>query len=81
MGKYLRILSHYDKAGRETENDTYDRSGKLQGETTFQYPHGDEDGNWTEQQIWAKTDGKAAQLLQVTHRTISYYPNPDGGEW
>jgi hypothetical protein len=79
-GKYLRISSRYDKAGRETENATYDRSGKLQGETTFQYPQEDKNGNWTEQQIWAKTDSKAAQLLQVTHRSITYYRNPDNGE-
>jgi hypothetical protein len=79
-GKYLRISSRYDKAGRETENATYDRSGKLQGETTFQYPHEDKNGNWTEQQIWAETGSKAAQLLQVTHRTITYYRNPDNGE-
>ena len=77
-GKYLRISSHYSKAGREEETDTYDRSGKLQSEVTFQYPEEDKNGNWTEQQIWAQNDGKAARLVQVTHRTITYYPDTDG---
>lgn len=76
-GKYLRILSHYGKAGREKETDTYDRSGKLQSEISFQYPEEDKNGNWTEQQICAKSDGKSARLVQVTHRTITYYPDPD----
>jgi hypothetical protein len=79
-GKYLRISSYYGKAERESETDTYDRPGKLVGETIFQYPHEDRNGNWTEQQIWAKSDGRAAQLVQVTRRTIAYYRNPDVGE-
>jgi len=79
-GKYLRILSHYDKAGREIETATYDRPGKLLREISFQYSQQDKNGNWTEQQIWAKGDDKSAQLLQVRRRTITYYRNPDVGE-
>ena len=77
-GKYLRISSHYGKAGREEESDTYDRSGKLQSEVNFQYPEEDRNGNWTEQQIWAKSDSEAARLVQVTHRTVTYYPDQNG---
>jgi hypothetical protein len=72
-GKYLRISSHYGKGERESETDRYDRPGKLVAVTIFQYPHEDRNGNWTEQQIWVKSDGKAAQLVQVTRRTIAYY--------
>ena len=79
-GKYLRILSHYDKGGRESETVWYDRSGKLRGETTFQYPHEDKNGNWTEQQIWVKTNSTLAKRHQVTYRTITYYGNPLNGE-
>ena len=68
------MASHYGKAGRQSETDTYDRPGHLLSETIFQYPHEDGNGNWTELQIWAKRDGKAAQLVQVTRRTITYYP-------
>jgi len=77
-GKYLRISSQYEKDGRERETNTYDRSGKPLGQTTFQYPREDVNGNWTEQQIWARSDGKTAQLLQVTYRAIAYYQDPDG---
>ena len=77
-GKYLRISSQYEKDGREHETDSYDRSGKLLKQTTFQYPHEDLNGNWTEMQIWVKSDGKTAQLFQITHRAITYYSDPDG---
>jgi hypothetical protein len=79
-GEYRRISTCYDKGGREIETATYDRSGELLGETTFRYIEEDENGNWTEQQIWAKTNGNSAQLHQVTHRTLTYYGDPLDGE-
>jgi hypothetical protein len=75
-GEYRRISIRYDTAGRQVETTTYDRPGKLLGETTFQYLHEDEHGNWLEQQIWTGTGSKPAKLYQVTHRTITYYANP-----
>jgi hypothetical protein len=69
---YRRYSTRYDKDGREVETATYDRFGKLLDETTFRYLQEDENGNWTEQQIWSN----AAKLDQVTHRTITYYGNP-----
>ena len=79
-GNYLRISSRYDEAGRENETASYDRSGKLLDETTFQYPYEDKNGNWTEQQIWIKTNSNSAKCHQVTHRTITYYENPLAGK-
>lgn len=75
-GDYRKISTRHDTAGREVATTTYDWSGKLLGETTFQYLHEDEHGNWLEQQIWAATDSKPAKLYQVTYRTITYYANP-----
>ncbi len=75
-GEYRRFSSRYDKSGREIESATYDRFGKLLAETTFQYLQEDENGNWTEQEIWARTESNPARLHQVTYRTITYYGNP-----
>ena len=74
-GRYLRTASRYDKGGQVIETDTYDRSEKLLGQTTFRYLREDENGNWTEQEIWSKTSSDSAKLRQVIHRTITYYGN------
>lgn len=75
-GEYRRWITRYDAAGREIETTTYNRSGELLDQTTFQYLHEDEQGNWLEQQIWDGTGSRPAKLYQVTHRTITYYANP-----
>jgi hypothetical protein len=72
-GKYLRISTHYDKAGQKIETVTYDHSGKLLSETNFVYLREDERGNWLEQQIWGRRRSKAAKLDHVIYRTITYY--------
>lgn len=80
-GEYRRMLTRYDKAGRQIETSTYDRSAKLLSETTFQYSQEDENGNWIERQVFeVRTDNKAAKLLQVTDRTIIYYGSGRDGE-
>lgn len=79
-GEYLKISTEYDKSGRQLKSAAFDRSGKLLSETTFRYPQEDESGNWTEQQIWYKTNSNSEMCHQVTHRTITYYRNSlDGG--
>lgn len=75
-GEYRRMSTRYDNDGREVETATYDRSGKLLSETTFRYLNEDENRNWTEWQIWVKTNSISAKLYQVTRRTFTYFGNP-----
>jgi hypothetical protein len=70
-GEYRRILTRYDKAGREIETATYDRSTKLLSGTTFQYLQKDENGNWSEQQIWAGTDTRSFFKLRIGRSPIT----------
>jgi hypothetical protein len=74
---YMRGLYRYDKAGREMQTTVYDRSSKLLSETSFKYAREDANGNWIEMQIWewVPRTSNAAELRQLTHRTITYYAN------
>jgi len=77
---YSKTIYRYDGAGRETETATYDRLGTLVSQTTVKYPQEDTNGNWIEAQRWVQMGNKAAQLTQLSRRTITYYGNGHDGD-
>ncbi|MFQ5950254.1 MAG: hypothetical protein ACE5J1_06170 [Nitrospiria bacterium] len=71
-----RSVYSYDDKGRLTEETQYDPAGGVKSEQKFRYEYDDE-GNWTSQTAWQRgdSDGRAAfEPIDVTYRTITYYP-------
>lgn len=74
-GGYTKTTFQYDAAGRQTEIENYDRSGKLTQKAVTEY-RDDGSGNWIEQREYSwnySMASKPPKLAVVTRRTITYY--------